>query len=181
MLIINTTKDPLTVVIELEKHYATKDPRYVGLTKAVIQAYETKSVSALTDLFKQIGGDPALIALTRQDSVTIPYSALSNLIPLSVGAPLGIPISDKVIVAEFNTPQSSLIIPKDDLNNEHEVFTNRLYADEISAIYTHDNKDLENLRQNLANKYPDYFRQGLSSQLGKFATEVSLHDLLTRH
>lgn len=143
------------VVTDVERLLATRDQKFRGLSQAVNETIEEQDTTALMGYFKRIGGDRTMIRLERSGWAVYPNAAFSDLIPISVGAPLYLSGGEEVMVLELDFPKDQLIIPETDHNNEHEVMVRRIGLDNITEIYTH--KTQLQLGGVLAQRYPDFF------------------------
>ncbi len=126
-----------------EDYLSVTNPDFKGLRAAFEIAIEAKDTSAIMDYLKRLGGDALMVALERSGWDVAPHGAFSDLIPVSVGAPLFLSGGENVVVGEFAFDREELVIPKDDYLNEHEVLVRRISVNNLTWLYASDSRDVK--------------------------------------
>ncbi len=181
MQLTQASDEVITVELQkLEKRLAKQNKKYVGLTNAFNISIAEKDTSSIVEYFKKIGGDETMIALQRMGWDADPEGAFSDLVSVSVGAPMYFSGSEDIVVVELDFSQEELSIPATDHANEHEVMVRRITASNLRKVYAP--KDNEALLEYLTSKYPESFIPDEGSfgfnPLVRFAQRVPLERLL---
>ncbi len=162
---------------EVEQTLVNSDQKFEGLVWAVQECCTQKSTMPAIEYLKKIGGTRTMIELKRSGWGVKPDGAFSDLFPLSVGAPMGQPVGNKVCVLELDFDRSELCFPDDDRNNEHEVMTQIINLRNLRGIYSE--KNWGHLWTKLETTFPDYFQHDSSEALLTFARNKPLEELLS--
>ncbi len=148
-----------------------------SLITSVVEAGRKKDLSSIVNWLYMMGGDDLMINLKREGNNIGPAGIFSRLIPVSVGAPLLLIDSNKWAILEMDFDSDEFKVPPNDDANEHEVMVKKISMRNIRGIYGF--KDMSALLKKLNHRYPNYFANGRTSDVYKFAREVPLKELLS--
>ncbi len=176
--LINDVNQVQNKLQTLEAELLNKGVITPGFVSAVLQTVQNQDTAPLIAYFKTLKGVQTMIELERRGWDRLPYAAFSDLLPLSVGAPLAASGSSEVVVVEFDLKKDQILIPENDKLNEHEIMVRKIATADITKLYGV--AEFKQLWQLLCERFPEHFLGKNSSALRSFATEVTLHELLEK-
>jgi len=158
----------------IKKHH----PNAGELSDVLSASASSESLQPFVDFFRSIGGEDLMIGIKRLGYDAFPAGSYSDLIPISVGAPLGKVSSDRVVFLELEFENNELIIPKDDALNEHELFVRCIKPINLKDVYRATDADWKRLNNKLKNRFPNDFNPKNPFEIIDFARRVPLNKIL---
>jgi len=155
------------------------DQQFANVPNLIRTAILERNTDVLVKFFKAVGGDELMVQLKRSGWDMWPDGAFSDLVPLSVGAPLALPgLNNELVVIECQCASEDIIVPEKDYLNEHEVMAREIGNDDITYIYS--GKSREKLWKTLKTRFLDFFKYENPELLAQFGSAVPLEELMSK-